>query len=166
MKRYCIDTSGFTTPLENMPEDIHGPMWKKVQQVITAGHIAVTVEIYEEMCHIVGGFGAAINASKKQLVLDVGDKSWNWSAYKACAAQMQTDHHNFLSEYCGNSPKTVCLNDISIIALAKAHSLPVVSSEASAFPSPNKRKIPDVCKIEGVKHMTFNEFLRAEKIRN
>jgi len=37
MKKYCLDTSGFSTPLENMPEDIHETRWAKVAELVTSG---------------------------------------------------------------------------------------------------------------------------------
>jgi hypothetical protein len=57
------------------------------------------------------------------------------------------------------------LNDVTIIALAKTLSLPLVSMESSAVPSPKKKRIPDICPLEGVTHLTFNEFCIAEKIQ-
>lgn len=165
MKKYCFDTSGFSNPLEAMPEDIHDSMWMKVKAIIADGRIAVTAEIYDEMERIGGDFGQCVKDHKAEMLLEVGDASWNWSAYKACAAEIQTAHHDFISEYCGGSPKTVCLNDISIVALAKSLSLPIVSMESPVRQGSRKRRIPDVCLIENVQHLSFNQFLRAEGIR-
>ena len=60
----------------------------------------------------------------------------------------------------------MCLNDISIVALAKTLNLPVVHME-SWVPEDNqtKRRIPNICALEGVAHLRFNEFLRAEKLK-
>ena len=71
-----------------------------------------------------------------------------------------------ISEYNGNRKGTVGLNDISIVALAMTLRLPLVSMEKPNVyqPSAKKMRIPDVCKVEGVNHLTFNEFLRAEGI--
>jgi hypothetical protein len=165
MKKYCFDMSGLSNPFETMPEDIHDSMWKKVKALIAAGAIAVTTEIYEEMEHIGGDLGDVIKSNKKQLILEVRDASWDWNQYVSIAAKMQKDHHDFISEYCGGKAGTVGLKDISIVALAKTLSLPCVSMEAPVRQSVKKRKIPDVCVVEGVQHLTFNEFLRAEQIR-
>jgi hypothetical protein len=59
---------------------------------------------------------------------------------------------------------TVGLNDITIIALASALEVPVVSMEVSAASSIRKKRIPDVCNELGITHLTFNEFLRTEGI--
>ena len=57
------------------------------------------------------------------------------------------------------------LNDISIIALAKALDLPLVSMEKPASVNATaRRKIPDVCRLVQVEHLTFNDFLRREGI--
>lgn len=166
MKKYCFDTSGLSNPLETMPEDIHESMWKRVRALIVAGHIAVTQEIYDEMIHIGGTVGKCIVGHKKLVLLEVNSNSWNWQLYVDHAAAMQAAHHKYISEYNGGSPKTVCLNDISIIALAKALKLPVVGMESYVtVASSNKRRIPNICKAEDVEHLTFSDFLRRETIR-
>jgi Domain of unknown function (DUF4411) len=149
MKRYCFDTSGISNPLETMPEDIHASMWNKVSDIIVAGDIAVTQEIYEEMMHIPGNIGSCIGTNKDKLLLEVGKGDWNWQAYVTQSNAIIAAHKGFISEYTGGSPKTVCLNDISIIALAKSLALPLVSMEkAVTSPGANKRHIPDVCALE------------------
>ena len=165
MKTFCVDTSGFSNPLESMPEDIHESMWAKVMAIIEKGQIAVTAEIYDEMVHIPGTVGKCIKDHKAEMVLEVSKGNWNWKAYVACTAAMNTTQHKFISEYCGGSPKTVNLKDMSIVALAKTLGLPLVSMEVSAKPSNEKRRIPDVCQMEGVKHLTFSDFLRANNIK-
>ena len=57
------------------------------------------------------------------------------------------------------------LNDISIIALAKATGLPLVSMESSTGNSAKRKRIPDICDLEEVAHLTFNDFLRRAGIR-
>lgn len=71
-----------------------------------------------------------------------------------------------ISEYNGNRKSTAGLNDISIIALAMTLGLPLISMETQNVyqPSQKKMRIPDVCAAEGVLHLTFNDFLRAEGI--
>ncbi len=165
MKRYCFDTSGFSNPLETMPEEIHAWLWLDVRARIEAGEIAVTTEIYEEMTHIPGEVGACIQVNRDSLVLEVGDDGWNWVAYKNQATTLQLTHQNFISEYNGGSPKMVSLNDISIVALAKALELPLVSMEVMVRdPNARKRKIPNICQDEMVEHLTFNDYLRREGI--
>ena len=77
---------------------------------------------------------------------------------------MQVDHKDFISEFTGGSARTICLNDLTIIALAKTLGLPLVSMErlVSEEPGSKKRRIPNICNAEGVKHLAFNNFLRRE----
>jgi hypothetical protein len=164
MKKYCFDTSGISNPLEAMPEDIHKTMWRKVTEIIKRGEIAVTKEIHDEMVLIPGNVGSIIRLREDALVLEVNENSWDWRTYLAHSSTMNRVHHQYISEYCGGSKKTVCLNDMSGIALAKTLGLPLVSMEARVGASTTKRRIPDVCSIEGVQHLNFNDFLRREGI--
>jgi Domain of unknown function (DUF4411) len=168
MKAYCLDTSGFSTPLENMPEDIHAALWTRVAKVVTDGKFAVTTEIYEELVRLPDGIGACIKQNKALLRREVEEKSWDWQTYLDHVERMKEAYEAVISEYNGNRKHTVGLNDISIIALAKTLRLPVISSEkkrAAKQSSAKRQKIPDVCDAEGVAHMSFSDFLRAEGIK-
>lgn len=166
MKKYCLDTSGVSNPLESMPEDIHGNLWAEVRARIVAGNLAVTGEIFGELEHIQGAMGDCIRENEVNLLLEVNDSSWPFEAYIEHAARMQVEHAQFIRENLGNKKGTVGLNDISIIALGKCLSLPVVSMEKrKAHQTVSLRQIPDICDAEKVPHMTFNDFLRAEGIK-
>jgi hypothetical protein len=148
-----------------MPEDIHVSLWTRVQDYILTGSVAVTAEIYEEMCHIPAAFGAFLQTNKRLLLLEVDDPSWNGLNYLGEFNRMRRAHHIFISEYSHlGSKRTICLNDLTTIALGKSLSLPVVSMEASVMSSPKFRRIPDICSLEGVPHLSFNDFLRREGI--
>ena len=166
MKKYGFDTSGISNPLESMPEDIHESMWIGFKtKCLESGIIAVTQEIYLEMEHIPGTVGQAIKDNKSKMIMEIGEE-WDWGSYIDHVNKMEDDHREFISEYIGGSKKTVCLNDISIIALAKTLGVPVVSMEEEEVTSSSKKRhIPDVCKIEGVEHLTFSDFLRREKLK-
>ena len=165
MKKYAFDTSGISNPLETMPEDIHESMWKDFKtKCLGSGIIAVTQEIYDEMVHIPGSVGQCIKGGKIELVMEVGG-DWDWGTYITNVNNMEDDHHDFISEYAGGSKKTVCLNDISIIALAKTLGIPVVSMEERVTSGAKKLHIPDVCDLHKVDHLTFSEFLRKEKLK-
>lgn len=166
MKKYCLDTSGLSTALEQMPEDIHVTLWSRIMAIIVAGDLAVTREIYDELIHIQGPVGDCIRANEPALVLEVGQATWNSWDYITHSQRMLVDHRNFISEYIGGSKKTVGITDMSIVALGKALSLPVISGEKKcSHQTKAKRKIPDVCAIEGVIPMSFNDFLRAAGIQ-
>jgi hypothetical protein len=165
MKKYAFDTSGISNPLESMPEDIHESMWQNFKtKILPSGIIAVTQEIFDEMDSIPGSVGESIKSNKANMLLEVGDE-WDWGAYIDHCNKMEDDHRDFISEFIGGSKKTVCLNDISIIALAKTLNIPVVSMEKPVSSDSQKLHIPDVCKLQNVDHMTFSEFCRKETMK-
>jgi hypothetical protein len=165
MKKYCFDTSGISNPLESMPEDIHESMWNGFKtKCLESGIIAVTQEIYDEMVHIPGSVGQCIKDNKASLLMEVGD-DWDWGSYITNLNKMEDDHRDFISEFTGGSKKTVCLNDISIIALGKTLNIPVVSMEEPVTSGSKKLHIPDVCNLQSVEPLSFSEFLRREKLK-
>jgi Domain of unknown function (DUF4411) len=165
MKKHCFDTSGISNPLETMPEDIHESAWVKIKEKISSGEIAVTREIYDEMVHIVGSVGQCIKDSESELLLEVGEGDWDYATYTAEAARMQETYAAFIAENTGRAG-TVGINDISIIALAKTLNLPVVSMESAVSNDASlKRRIPDICKLEGIQHMYFSDYCRAEGLK-
>jgi hypothetical protein len=167
MVKYCFDTSGISNPLETMPDDIHKSLWSTFCGSHLQGEtIAVTKEIHDEMCHIPGTVGSLILACKSAMIFEVGDEKWNWSAYIGHVSRMQDVYKAHISDFIGGSKKTIGLIDISIIALAKTLGIPVVSMEDFVPENAGsiKRRIPNVCKMEGVSHLTFNQFLRGEKM--
>lgn len=166
MKKYCFDTSGLSNPLETMPEDIHESLWRQIRERIEGGMIAVTAEIYEEMTHIPGITGDCIRGNEPALVLEVGEEEWDWHAYVNETTRMQDDYRQYISDFNGGSKGTVCLKDISIIALAKTLRLPVVSMESLVRDhNSSKRRIPNICNMDGVVHKTFSEFCRLENLK-
>lgn len=164
MKAYCIDTSGLSNPLGNMPEDIHPSLWKAVAGIVLSGKLAATAEVYKELTHITGDIGACINAGKSSLQLEVDDSSWDGMQYLAHATRMQIAHAAVIRENHSGRKTTVGLNDISIIALGRSLGLPVVSSEVPRPANSTWKSIPCICRLEGVEHLTFNEMLRRERV--
>jgi hypothetical protein len=165
MPKYCLDTSGISHPYEEQPEDIYESLWRFVREQIAAGTMAVTKEIFDEMILIGSGLGEFIEQNKDAILYEVNQGDWNWQLYVQNATEMIARHENHISEYTGGSAKTVCLNDISIIALAKTLSLPVISMESrlTLQEGSYKRRIPNICDAEDIVHHTFNEYLRLEQ---
>jgi hypothetical protein len=81
------------------------------------------------MVNIVGSVGECIKASEVELVLEVGEGEWDHVTYVKEVARMQQQYAQYISENNNGRRDTVCLNDISIIALAKTLKLPLVSME-------------------------------------
>lgn len=160
-KKYCLDTSGLSNPLESMPEDIlmYQHIWSHVKTQIENNIFAVNEEIYQELCRLPGKIGECLNNNKEKLVLEIGE-SWNWQRYLEIVEEMRNTHKGVISEYNGNRKGTVGLNDVSIVALAKCLELPLISMESRSYqPSDTKVRIPALCSLEGVEHLTFNDFL-------
>lgn len=165
MKRYCFDTSGISNPVETLPDDIYEPIWHGVIRLIEDGSIAVTTEIYDQMHGSIQSLvGECIDRNKANMLLEIGDEDWDHSAYTAVVRAMQIRYRQYIREYIGGSKRTVDLADISIVALAKSISLPLVSMENSSGNSLKHKKIPDICALEQVEHLSFNKFLRREGI--
>jgi hypothetical protein len=71
VKAYCLDTSGLSTPLENMPEDIHTVLWGRIAKIVVDGKFAVTTEIYEELSHLPGPIGECIQQNQASLQMEI-----------------------------------------------------------------------------------------------
>ena len=162
MKKFCIDTSAITNPLYSTPEDVYPTLWLRVAEAIESGIFAVTTEIYEELNGSVSGrIGECIDANRTNLVMEIAAGNWSDVEYVEQVTRMQSQYRRFISEYSeGNPAKTVCMNDISIIALSKTLGVPVVSMEASTTTSERHKRIPDICRLDGIEHLDFNQLLR------
>lgn len=150
-----------------MPEDIYASLWVQVRTVIEDGKICFNAEILEEIDgSIDGSIGECVTACAKSCCLEVGDDAWPWRDYLEQVERLREHYKDVISEYNGNRKSTVGLNDISIIGLAQTLGLPLISMESRNVhqQSAKRMRIPDVCAKEGVAHLTFNEFLRAEGI--
>lgn len=164
---YCLDTSGISNPLENMPEDIHVTLWGKVMDILSSGRVFVNTEIYDELILIDGSIGNQINGLEDTIKLEIGVGDWDWTSYLENFNRLKETYEPFISEYNDNRKQTVGLNDISIIALAKTLNLPLITMEKETInidPTSKKRRIPDICRLESVQVFTFSEFLREENI--
>jgi len=167
MKKYCFDTSGISSPLEMMPEDIHESAWAKIKQCITDGMFAVTTEIYGEMTKLTGSVGDCIRANEAALVMEIGEGVWDWETYIKEATRMQDDYKSYISDFNNGRKDTICLKDISIIALAKTLKLPLVSMESLVRDEiqSQKRRIPNICNAEKIEHKYFSDFCRQEGLK-
>jgi hypothetical protein len=152
-----------------MPEDIHTALWSSVAKLIEGGKFAVTTEIFEELEHLPGLIGDCVKKNKATLHLEIEDQEWDWETYLGHIERMRGTYAGVISKNNGNRKNTIGFNDLSIIAFAKTLGLPVISSEKKLHgeqDSKKRQKIPDICDREDVLHMTFNDLLRKEGIKN
>jgi hypothetical protein len=165
MRRYCLDTSGLSNPIQSMPEDIYVSLWAQLCQRIAAGYFATTPEVYLELINIPGNVGQCLLENESVIKLEVGTGDWDFPTYLSNFDALHPKYESFINGT-GASKMSLSMPDFSIVVLAKTLDLPVVSMETPCANNPNtkRRKIPDVCKAENVIHMTFNDLLRAEGI--
>lgn len=158
--------SGFSNPIQEMPEDIHVTLWDRLCDLIRTGDFAVSDEIYEELTHITGQVGQCVRDHKSELVLEVGSGDWDWTSYIAHNDALRPKYEPWIAGT-GGSKASLSPADFSIVILGKTLALPVVSMETACGTQPGtkSRKIPDVCLAEEVLHMTFNDLLRAEGLQ-
>ena len=158
--------SGFSNPIQSMPEDIYESLWEQLRDRVRGGLFAATTEIYEELGHLTGEVGQCIRDHESKIKLEVGSGNWNYQLYLANFNALHPKYQRYITGT-GGSKASLSMADFSIVILAKTLALPVVSMEVPCAHNPDsmKRKIPDVCTAENVAHMTFNELLRAEGIK-
>jgi hypothetical protein len=97
---------------------------------------------------------------------EIGVGNWDWNEYISNVNRMTKRYHAFISDYHNNRQSTIDLKDLSLVALAKTLTLPVVSMEGfdGGQISETKMRIPRLCINENVIHYTFVELLRKEGI--
>jgi hypothetical protein len=166
MHKYCLDTSGISNPLVAMPEDIFTSLWSKIIDLICDGNFCCNAEIAEQYTYIEGAVGECLKENIPIMLYEIEQGHWDWKLYIGHFTRMSHEYKQFISEYNGNRKNTVDLDDVSIVALAKSLSLPVVSMEGfdGGQQSDKKMRIPRLCDCEGVTHYTFNDLLRLEGI--
>ena len=165
MKKYCIDTSGFSNPIQGMPEGIYVSLWSQIRERVKAEVFATTAEVYEELTYIPGEFGQFLKDHEPKIKLELGAGNWDYATYLVYLNNLHPKYERFIHGT-GGTKTSLSMEDFSIVMLGKALALPVISMETRRAKNLGSRKfkIPDVCDAEGVVHMTFNEMLIAEGI--
>lgn len=166
MHRYCLDTSGFSNPVMELPSAVFVSLWPQVVSLIESKAFLWNVEIAEELTSIVGTVGETLVSCNGTCCVEVGQGEWPWEEYISVVGEWRNSYSQYISEYNGNRKNTISLNDLSIVALAKVVRLPILSMEKrnTGQPSNTKLRIPDLCDREGVEHLTFNNVLVREGI--
>lgn len=164
MPRYCLDTSWISTPLLEMPPDVHVSLWSRIRGLIEGGAFCWNTEIWDELDgSIQGDIGECLKACNGDACFEVGADHWDWKAYLEHIERVRVDYQGFISEYNGNRKNTVGFHDCSIVCLAKTLALPVASMEKRGTqPSVKKLRIPDLCDRMGIEHFDLTDLMRAE----
>lgn len=167
MHKYCLDTSGLSTPVLQMPEDLYISLWGKVIPLIQNEVFCWNREIGNQLASIRGKVGQALLSVNKKCCYEIDQTYWPWKAYLDLTEEWrETKYHQYISEYHGGRKNTIDIPDLSIVALAKILNKPIVSMENPNYlqSSTTRMRIPALCEREKVVHLDFNGFLRAEKL--
>ena len=166
MSIYCLDTSGISNPILDMPPDIHVTLWREIRRLLEDGVFCWNTEIWQELeSSIPGEIRECLRGCTDTVCFEVGVGDWPWQRYLEHVESMRVQYVGYISEYNGNRKGTVSLNDCSIVCLAKTLDLPVMSMEKrNRYPSEVKIRIPELCDREGIGHYDLTELLRAEGI--
>jgi len=168
MPKYCLDTSGFSNPLIQQPEDVYVSLWCHVRKLVSNGVFCWNAEIAQEFEGIYGATGDELRKCNGCCCFEINENSWNWEEYLSLIVEWQEDYKDYISEYNSNRKNTIGLNDLSIVAFAKTMGLPLISEEKRNpvhNHSKKRLRIPNLCDTVGVQHLSFVEFLQAEKIK-
>jgi hypothetical protein len=167
MHKYCLDTSGFSNPVLDLPEHIYVSLWPQIYSKIDSGLFCWNVEIGDELQLLTGSLGSCLKKNSKTCCFEVASGDWPWLDYITLVETWQTNFKDYISEYNGGRKNTIGLNDLSIVAFAKTLGLPLISMEkrSPGGQSTKRMRIPDLCDQVSVKHFDFNQFLLAEGIK-
>lgn len=166
MPKYCLDTSGLSKPFIDLPQHVFPTLWQKVGECIANDCFCWNDDIAEQFERLVEPLQSLLKNRERTCRFRDNDVSWPYDKYIALVSEWQTAYKQYISEFNDNRKDTIGLTDLSIVALAKTLTLPVVSMERpnSNQPSEKKIRIPELCEREKIKHLTFVEFLEAENI--
>ncbi len=148
--RYSIDTSSLLAGwVRHYPPDVFPPVWEKIEELITQGHLRATEEVLYEL--------------KKQ-----DDEVYRWARARpgfivAIDEAIQLEVRDILRHH----PKLIDERknrsgaDPFVIALAAVNKGIVVCNELPSRAA-NRPHIPDVCATRGIKWIDFLALLRQE----
>lgn len=164
--KYCLDTSGFSNPLMEMPEDIHINLWKNVESKVYQEIFCWNVEIDKEIALIKGSIGRTLISCRNTCLFEVGKGNWNWKAYLEEYKMWCKTYRDYISEFNHDRKDTISLNDLSIVCFAKNLNLPIFSMEKPNLGqrSTKKIRIPELCSTVNVQHYNFIQICRKEGI--
>lgn len=145
---YCIDTSSIIVLRQSYPEDIFQTLHQKILPLLKSGKIIVLNVVLEEL--------KIHEPSLHTMILQTIPKV-RQEKYEAYILTAQQIIHTY---YDGKGKSHNIKADPFVIACAKDNSLTVITEELGS----DSTKMPYVCSHEGVKSISFIDFLRNEKI--
>lgn len=150
--KYCVDTCSLTEMRRRYSRDVFPGAWAKLDALASAKIIVSVEDVLEELEQEDDEILEwALRHSDIFLDLD--------EAIQQHARDILVRHPTLV-----DLKKKKSSADPFVIAAAKAYGYTVVTEEKPSG-GPPKKKIPDVCKIEGVECITLLEMLRREGLR-
>lgn len=149
---YCVDTSGWLDGWQrHYPPDVFPSLWTKLDELIAAGEIISSEEVYLELQRKADELHDWIQARKRMLVpLD--------EPIQMRAAALLGEFPRLVDTLRNRSKA-----DPFVIATAMERGTVVVTGEPLTGKM-DKPRIPDVCKVKGVRCITFLEMIRELKL--
>jgi len=150
--KYSVDTSGLITGWRyDYPPDVFPVVWDSLDELIKAGVVVASEEVYAELKAGNDDLYAWVRARKKMfLPLD--------AAIQNAVTSILAVHPTWIP-----ADRSRNMADPFVIAVAQVHGCAVVSAEKwSNSPKPENVRIPNVCHGFGIRHVTFLELMREQ----
>ena len=148
---FCVDSSGWLDGwTRNYPPDVFPTLWQRIEELVDAGEIIASEEVYVELAKKDDDLHDWIQARKSMLV--PSDE-----AIQQRVVEILRKYPRLVDTLKGRSQA-----DPFVIATALERDAVVVTGELMG--SAAKPRIPFVCQAEGVRCITFLEMIRELKL--
>jgi hypothetical protein len=149
---YCVDTSGWLDGWQrHYPPDVFPSLWTKLDELVRAGEIISSEEVYIELQKKSDELHNWVQARKEMLVpLD--------ETIQTYAIALLTEFPRLVDTLRNRSKA-----DPFVIATAIARSAVVVTGEPVTGKM-DKPRIPDVCHVRGIRCIDFLQMIRELKL--
>jgi len=149
---YCVDTSGWLDGWQRYyPRDVFPTLWTKIEEHVNQGDLISSEEVYREIkkkdddlhkwIHKIQAQKSMLVATEERIQLRVGSLLGTYPRLV-------------------DTLKNRSQADPFVIATAMERQAVVVTGEKGGT---TKLRIPDVCKVEGVRCITFLDMIRELK---
>ncbi|MEN3370303.1 MAG: hypothetical protein V7609_2446 [Verrucomicrobiota bacterium] len=148
---FCVDSSGWLDGwTRNYPRDVFQTLWQRIEELIAAGEVITSEEVYVELAKKDDDLHAWIHARKSMLVPPE-------EKIQQKVAELLGKYPRLVDTLKGRSQA-----DPFVIATAIERGAVVVTGELMG--SATKPRIPFVCQSEGIRCITFLEMIRELKL--
>jgi predicted nucleic acid-binding protein len=149
---YCVDTSGWLDGWQrHYPADVFPTLWAKLDDVIASGEIITSEEVYLEIKRKADDLHDWIQARKQMLVpLD--------ESIQMRAITLLGEFPRLVDTLRGRGKA-----DPFVLATAIERNAVVVTGEVVTG-NMEKPRIPDVCKVKGIRCVNFLQMIRELRI--